>query len=243
MTFTLADTAQSGAPIPDTIDGVAGYIDGEFRTYGELVARFPNKVHVAIAVQASTNGGDVLDVERFDASPDQAPGWVAMRRKAGRVPAVYMSFSAWDAVKQAFRSSGVADPLYWVAGYATPPDPTIPPGAIAHQYVDTGPYDLSECDDRWRALLAGGGVIPAPKHGGDDVTVMQTTDGQNFLVSDGWTAPLDPTMTWDDVASGANHIANVPPLHIIDIVDRQRASHGQAPVDWSKVAPGTIPVT
>lgn len=243
MTWTLADTAQDGAPIPDTVDGVAGYIDGLYRTYSDLVARYPGKVHVAIAVQANTNGGDVLDVETGDATPDQAPGWVRMRRAAGRVPAVYCSLAIWDACKAAFRSQGVADPLWWVAAYPGPGIGVMIPGAAAHQYEDAGPYDLSICDDVWRSVLTGGSS-PQPRHGGsDDVTVIQTTDGHNYLVSDSWTEPLDPTMTWNDVASGANHIANVPPLYIIDIVDRQRATHGLPPVDWSKVPPGTIPVT
>lgn len=158
------------ARIPANAAMVAGYVDGiygpehgRFNQPGwDLAAwaRFPNAVKVRIAVFASTNDGHVLDVETYDATPAQAPGWVKMRRAAGRDPSVYMNASTWPAVRQAFRSAGVPEPHYWVASYPGG-GAVIPAGAIAHQYADPGPYDLSVVADFWPGVDSGAFGNPA----------------------------------------------------------------------------------
>lgn len=135
--------------IPTTAQGVMGYVDGRYAWHAADWAHFPNSVKVRIAVFAATNDGHMLDVERYDATPAQAPGWVLRRRAAGVDPTVYCSFSDWPAVRGAFLQAGVAEPHYIVAGYATHPDPTIPAGAVGHQFQDPGPYDLTNVLDVW----------------------------------------------------------------------------------------------
>jgi hypothetical protein len=143
--------------IPVTAELVASYLDyGPKEGWNTPGARerFPNSIQVDIVLSAQTLAGQVLDVETGAALPTEAPSWVLSRRAHGVEPTVYMNFSTWPAVRQAFRDQNVVEPLYWTAGYATPPDPTIPPGAVAHQYCDPasgsgGHYDLSSVLDYW----------------------------------------------------------------------------------------------
>lgn len=143
--------------IPQSAEMVASYLDYSptqgWNTPGAR-ERFPNSTQVDIVVSAATNGGHVLDVERGDALPAEAPSWVLARRAHGVEPSVYMNLSTWPSVRAAFRDQNVPEPLYWTAAYATPPDPSIPAGAVAHQYCDPatgsgGHYDLSSVADYW----------------------------------------------------------------------------------------------
>lgn len=144
---TMYDSVTPGN-IPADAQMVAGYVDGAYAWSAADWARFPAAVHVPIAVFPSTNDGVVLDVEQGDATPQQAPGWVQMRRAAGVDPTVYCSESAWPAVQAAFKAAGVAQPHYWVAAYPGE-GAVVPAGAVAHQYQDAGPYDLSVVVDYW----------------------------------------------------------------------------------------------
>jgi hypothetical protein len=139
--------------IPPGATMVAGYVDGIYANMPAMAARFPNAVHVPIAVRASTNDGLVLDVEQGDATPAQSVGWVVMRRAAGVDPSVYCNTSTWPAVKAAFATAGVTPPHYWVAQYDG--TPAIPAGAVAKQYSDVGPYDLSAVADVWPGIDTG----------------------------------------------------------------------------------------
>lgn len=156
------------AAIPTTAAVVAGYLNGKYAWTAAGWARFPNAVKAGIVISA-VNAGAILDVETFDATPAQVPGWVTMRRKAGQVPTVYCNASTWPDVKKAVAAAGILPPLYWVAGYGTPPDPSIPAGAIGHQYTDTGSVDLSTVADFWPGV-----DLAAPPGSGDDP--MNTTD-------------------------------------------------------------------
>jgi len=139
----------SAANIPTTAALVAGYVDGRYAWSPADWARFPHSVKVRIAVFPTTNDGHVLDCETGDATPGQCPGWVLMRRAAGIDPSVYCNFATWPEVKAAFAVASVVPPHYWIAGYKTPPDTSIPAGAVAHQYTDVGPFDLSSVADYW----------------------------------------------------------------------------------------------
>jgi hypothetical protein len=148
--------------IPTSINGrppalVAGYIDGVPRWPDSAWARFPNSVHVRIALNPATNDGHVLDVEQGAAQPNQAPGWVQRRRAAGADPTVYCSQSLWPTVRAAFAAAGVAEPHWWIAAYPGPQNPDGSPalhvGAVAHQFADPitsgGHWDLSVVADYW----------------------------------------------------------------------------------------------
>lgn len=157
MTRTMYDST-TAADIPLDAPMVAGYVD--LWSAGDW-DRFPASTpRVRIARNAGEDG-DVLDVESGDATPDDAPPWVQRQRARGATPCVYMSGSVWETCRDAFRAAGVPEPLWWVAGYAEPNDPSIPPPAIAHQYASPaygsgGHWDLSSVVDYWP------GVDPTP---------------------------------------------------------------------------------
>jgi hypothetical protein len=135
---------------------VAGYVDGWYANMTEMAARFPGATRVGIAVHASTDDGIVLDVETGDASPSQAPGWVVMRRSHGLDPSVYCNTDTWPAVRAAFAAAGVPEPHYWIAQYDNAA--VIPAGAIAKQYQETDPWDVSVVADYWPGV----DPVPAP---------------------------------------------------------------------------------
>ena len=134
--------------IPRNAQMVAGYVDGRYKWSQSDWALFPNAVHVPIAVFASTNNGVVGDCESGDMSPSGAVSWVRMRRASGVIPTIYTSESAWNSVRAAFAQAGEPEPFWWVAAY--PGEGVfVPYGAVAHQYTDAGPYDVSVVGDYW----------------------------------------------------------------------------------------------
>ena len=135
------------ANIPDDAELVAGYVDGLYAWTADDWARWAHIPQVRIAVFASTNDGNCLDVEQGCSAPEEAPGWVKMRRAAGVDPTVYCSESPWPTVRAAFAAQGVPEPHWWIANYNK--ELTIPDGAVAHQYWDFGPYDSSVAADYW----------------------------------------------------------------------------------------------
>ncbi len=156
MTRRMYDSTDPSA-IPFDGELVAGYVDGRYAWSPVQWATFPRKVHVPIAVFASTDDGIVLDVERWDATPQQAPDWVLMRRAAGVDPTVYCAFDSWFTVRNAFSVRGVAQPHWWIADYDNVQ--VIYPDTVAKQYQSTAGYDLSIVADYWPGVDA---VAPAP---------------------------------------------------------------------------------
>lgn len=161
--------------IPRDAEIVAGYVNGPYAWSDTDWALFPNAVHVGIAVRASYNGGQVLDVEKGDATPVQAPGWVKMRREAGIDPTIYCSSSWWSTIGRAFDAAGVPAPHYWIAHYDL--NPTVPAGAVAKQYANTSGYDLSSVHDFWPGVDAVRPMTPI-KEG----TEMQGYRGSGMIV-------------------------------------------------------------
>lgn len=153
---------------------VAGYVDGLYAWPASGWTRFPNSVHVRIAVFSSTNAGDVIDRENGDATADQAVDWTLMRRASGHPsPTVYCSYFDWLNCQNAFIARGVAQPEWWISGYPSPTDangnPIIPNGAVAHQFTDTpgGHWDESIVADNWPGIDTG---LHPNNSGDDDVT-------------------------------------------------------------------------
>lgn len=144
----------TASDIPASAQMVAGYVSGPYQWSAADWARFPDAVHVPIATHADVDDGIVLDVEQGDATPDQAPGWVTMRRKAGIDPTVYCGQFSWLAVQAAFRTAGVDQPHYWIAHYDNAA--VLPDGAVAKQYANPGlsggHYDLSIVADDWPGI-------------------------------------------------------------------------------------------
>jgi hypothetical protein len=146
MTRTMYD-AVTASNVPASATLVAGYGDGYYNNVAEFRTRFPHATVVEIAVSSRHNLGVVLDVETGDATPAEAPPWVLMRRAAGVDPTIYCNSSTWPSVRAAFKAAGVPEPHWWIAQYDG--DPSIFPGAVAKQYSDPGPYDLSSVADYW----------------------------------------------------------------------------------------------
>lgn len=188
--------------MPGNGDLYAGYVDGIYANYAAVVARFPGKIHVPIAVSAGTDSGIVLDVETGDASPDQAPGWVARRRVAGFDPTVYCNYSTWGSVIAAFNNAGIAQPHYWIADYDG--NPTIYSGAVAKQY-STGSYDTSSVMDHWPGVdrpIAPKPTTPPPPvpHFVEEemISYFEVTSGDYYL-------PLEPAGTVQNPRGGARN--------------------------------------
>lgn len=145
--------------IPTTAQLVAGYVDGAWAWPAAAWARFPNSIHVPIAVFTSTDAGIVGDCEQGDMTPQTAVQWVQMRRRAGVDPTIYCSEGNWASVIAAFDTAGVTRPHWWVAAYPGG-GAVIPAGAVAHQYADPnsgsgGNYDISAVADYWPGVDTG----------------------------------------------------------------------------------------
>ena len=126
MAITMFDDV-SVSLIPRNAEAVAGYVNGKWATYPEVVRQFPHAHHLSIAVSASADA-DCLDVEPGDATNAQAPAWVKRqrsRRKAGaksvtRLPVLYTAASNGEALIAACTKAGLAygvDYLWWSAHY------------------------------------------------------------------------------------------------------------------------------
>ena len=161
--------------IPTVAPIVAGYVDGIFGlahlAYGEPGwdaagwARFPNAVHVGIAVSALTNDGQVLDVETFDATPAQAPHWALMRIGSGLLAAtIYVNRANGKAVEDALLAAGFHPSDSKVLLFISTLDGTrvvthwndgtpVRFPVVAVQYADAklsgGNFDLSVVADYW----------------------------------------------------------------------------------------------
>lgn len=129
---------------------VAYYVDGRYAWSPAEIALFPHADHVTIAVRASTNAGDVLDVETGDATPAEAAGWITARHAAGLYrPTVYCSESVVPAVRAATGHLILGrDYDIWVAHYDGSQAPPVPPGLpaasyAAKQYLATSGWDKS----------------------------------------------------------------------------------------------------
>lgn len=140
--------------IPSHATMVAGYVDGSYRTFGDLVRRFPKARHVSITVTGDVLA-DVCDVEKGDASPLKAVGWVRAMRLKGRRPIVYCSRGSVDAVVSACEDAHEAAPFLWVADWTGAPHLT--PGSVATQFASptvpmpAGPqlFDISLVSPNW----------------------------------------------------------------------------------------------
>lgn len=150
--------------IPTYATVVAGYVDGLYEWTPAGWARFPNARHVRIAVFASTDDGQVLDVETGDATPVQAPGWVRMRRESANQASgpitVYCDVSNWPAVRGAFAEQGVDEPDYWIAHYDGVAE--LLAGAVAKQFQSIAAWDVSITADPWPSAPAPPPPAPDP---------------------------------------------------------------------------------
>jgi hypothetical protein len=153
MTRRMADSV-TPADLPAGFDLYGAYVDGKYANYAAVEAMYPGKV-VGIAVFSTTNDGLVGDCESGDMTPQSAVTWVQLRRAAGSEPTIYCSEAIWSTVQAAFTAANEPEPQWWIAAYPGP-GAVLYPGAVAHQWIDHGPYDESVVADYWP------GVDPPP---------------------------------------------------------------------------------
>lgn len=109
--------------IPKDAEAVAGYVGGQWPTYRQIVKGWPKAKHLSIAI-AATEDADVLDIERGNATPDQAPNWLVRQKTRGKKkPILYTSASTFQALVDLMSSHGHKygkDYLVWTAHYYSP---------------------------------------------------------------------------------------------------------------------------
>lgn len=145
MTRTMFDSVNPAA-IPAGAQMVAGDINGDFAWPASAWKRFPNATTVRIDVigDMPLHAG-ILDVERGDVTPAQAPKWIDARIAAGFVATVYCNRSTWPAVRAACKGLKVS---YWIAEWTHVPHMIA--GAVAVQWTNGAAFDTSAVyDDAW----------------------------------------------------------------------------------------------
>jgi hypothetical protein len=168
MTRVMYDST-TAADIPTAAAMVAGYCDGRYRWAASDWARFPNAIHVLIAVSSLTPAGHVLDVEQGDATPAGAVAWVRTRRQLGADPTVYVNRANLVAVRVAFRNARQAEPHYWLATLddAQPWAPGIVAIQTRGEKLTGRHFDLSIVADYWP------GVDAMPPHPGEAMHISE----------------------------------------------------------------------
>lgn len=103
--------------IPSVALAVAGYVDGRWQTWNDVLRRWPNARHVSITT-TGRNQADACDCEKGDLSVAGAVEWVAWMHSLGHpAPAVYADLETWasqlqDALLTRYRRSQMR---VWVA--------------------------------------------------------------------------------------------------------------------------------
>jgi|SRR5271166_555578 len=143
--FVMYDSTNIGN-IPHWAAAVAGYVNGSFANYGQVLRTFPHAKHLSIAV-SSNQDALCLDIENGDATPADAPAWVRKQHARGvKRPVVYANSSIMPAVIAALEHDSIKreEYLVWTAHYTNVPH--IEPGSDATQYEDHHElYDVSLC--------------------------------------------------------------------------------------------------
>lgn len=139
-------------PNDGRFDLLAGYVDGLYRSYVPLQHRFPGFTVVSIDVLNHPGTGQVLDIEKGDATPAEAPAWFDASVRAGIVrPTLYYSTSDHLEIVRLMGSRKFDN---WVASYGVS-QPRDNNGNVIHptawQKIDHGPngenIDISEVYD------------------------------------------------------------------------------------------------
>lgn len=248
---TMYDSVTPGN-IPVSAQMVAGYVSPSGYAWSASGwARFPNSTQVKITPQVSHTGLGihVLDVESGDATPTQAPGWAKAQRALGQVPTIYCSASVWGQVQAAFNAQGVAQPNYWIAAYPGGGSNVLPSlngiVAVAHQYTDAGPYDLSVVADYWPGVDNPMAVLQPDDYTNIAVAVWQTTlvkgdtnaQAQTWVVNADTNASSEVTADLDPKVAALVDQVNALAAQVTAL---QQALPGQAPSQLTGEAQITV---
>jgi len=133
MTLAMFD-AVNVSNLPLDAEAAAGYVNGWFRTWPLIQRMFPSAHLLSIAVTADADA-ECLDVEKLDATPAQAPGWVKRQQARGiHRPVVYCSVSLAMTVLGQLGKAGIHRPhvRLWTAHYTGQPH-ICGPGTCGYQ--------------------------------------------------------------------------------------------------------------
>lgn len=112
MTTTMFDNINVGAI--GVGDEEAGYVNGRWPTWAAVVAKFPTKPILSIAVSVAVQA-DALDIEPGDAAVGQAAGWFrGWVRRLTDQPIFYTSASNVSALIAALTAAGVSRGQYYI---------------------------------------------------------------------------------------------------------------------------------
>jgi hypothetical protein len=102
--------------IPNGLDAYAGYVDGRWPDYAQQVAMHPEPRARHMSIAAFSDGqADCLDIERGDAIPAQAPGWLASWSPLNTTkPVLYTSASLAGPLVEMLLSAHWARSSYWL---------------------------------------------------------------------------------------------------------------------------------
>jgi hypothetical protein len=171
--------AVNASNIPKSAQIVAGYVDGRYANYGQIVSEFPSALHVSITV-LGTAGARVADCETGDLTPAQAAAWAHEEIRAGRRPTIYSNESSHGDIANALAAEGLAfqkDVDWWAAGYTN--SPYLAPGSVATQWKGgmTAPYDVSDTNGVWPGAVT---PPPSPHSNNDCVGIILSPTGVGY---------------------------------------------------------------
>lgn len=235
MATLIARDSITAADIPlNGLSAALGYGDGPHVWSSADWKRFDDAgIPVLVIVIDPAHSGDILDVETFDARPDQVPGWVRRFNRAGRrKPTVYCNRSTWPQVKAALIAAGLSiSAVDWMAatldGSLTGTDE-----AVAVQWkgaaLTGGHYDETIVKDpSWLGhpapasqiggVMSGGNIQAAPFDLGRLDIVEVRSDGHVMR-------------SWDP--GGAGQIDNLKDGDWIDVYPDSLPPGGMDEVSW-----------
>lgn len=167
MPITMFDNVNLSL-LPPGAAAYAGYVDGRFKNFSQLQAKFPHAHLLSIAVFASDDA-DCLDVETGDATPSEAMVWVVRQFERGvKRPVLYANASTMRVIISLMDAAGIPRSTLrlWSAHYTKHPHfcgphtcGEIPLDADGTQWTDVAlgrSLDQSLMDDDF----FGGGPIP-----------------------------------------------------------------------------------
>jgi len=147
--------------IPQSAKYVAGYVDGGWPWMARSPSLFPNAVKVTISAVGAVVA-KVGDRETGDLTPAGLVNYIVNCRAAGVNTLGYCNFSSWGEAQGAFNSNRVTQPPWWIAQYDGIRNLPVLNGiqAVAKQYANPGPYDLSCISDTFLEIV--GGIVTTP---------------------------------------------------------------------------------
>lgn len=195
MTTILYDSTDASIIPPNPL--LAGYINGRYPSYYQMVLNNPTSTVLSITVKAHNTDGayvvaDILDIESGDATPSEAPGWTQAMRALSR-PIIWNYCSrlgTWPDTKAAYLSNGIPTPDFWIADYTG--QPHLVPGSVATQWTDhLGQYDISLTNGSWplSPLVPPSPLPPIQTYSVGDktmniVAIRTDANGNGYLLTD-----------------------------------------------------------